>query len=1264
MPLHALCSGLVLSLVSAGVLAAPVPFSGSYSQNFNSLANSGTNAPWTNDSTLAGWSLFTKDAAAISQINVGSGGGTGGSYYSFGLDAADRALGVLASSGAYFGSPGSGAIAGWIALALVNNTASVIDAVTLRFNGEQWRYGGSTVAQSMTLEWGLGDSFATVATWNAAGDTFTWTAPVGSGTAGAIDGNAAGLVSQVGGDLRGLAWGAGKTLWLRWVQKRTTSGSSNGLAIDDVVIKSTGADTAPPVIQSSAPANNATNVSTMGGITLQFDEAVQAGDGSFELRKGSTVVATYAANDASKVTFSGQSVSIKPGAELDANTAYTLASVGSPVKDMSSNVWAGGAVNFTTGAAIPTTRISAIQGNSDASPLLGQTVTIDAVVTAYMPGVSGFYVQEQESNYDADASTSEGVLVYYGGTNPGVSEATVGKRVKLTAVVDEFNKLTELKNVSNFQILGDGVMPKPVPLTLPITDMALWERYEGMLVQITSATSGGKLVVSDNYTLGRYGDLVLSADKVLAQFTDENVPSQSGFAEYVKTTQRAQIILDDASSKQNPDAVRGRNGQPLSASNTLRAGDGVSSVVGVLDQFYSAMTPPEDYQTSYRVQPTQALNFTGAERPMAADLQTALGKASVKVASANVLNFFSKVGDTSINTKDVFTTPLGNSIGIRGANTVLELDRQKAKVVANLIGLQADVYGLMEVQNNGFADDSALKLLIDAMNASADKPAGALYAFVKAPFNQGAGTTMAGAGTDAITVAIVYRSDKVTPVGAAAVPNVGTYDAFTPNVGGARVPVAQTFSVPTSTGTEQFTVVVNHFKSKGSLLATGGNGDIADGQGNNNPARVKTATQLKDWLATKPTGSDSANVILVGDFNAYAKEDPVTYLESNGYAKVSSGYSYSFDGLWGSLDHIFVTPNLVSKVGKVVKWAINAEEPTVLDYNTEFKTPDQIANYYAATAYRSSDHNPIVMGLNFEAPPVNKPPVIKGVPTTATPVTVGQSTTLAALSVEDADSEQLVLTLTATNGNVQGVTDADTQLAGLQLKGTPVQINTQLGKASFVASAQGDANVGLSVTDGTNDAVTANYAFKVTAVVDPGTSFEVIPGAGGNVTGSLQGAGCKLASPPQYVTPQSLGITTMPSAGAKLPHGLLVLNAKGCDAGGALTVTMNYSQPLPERAELWKWGRTADNQTKHWYRVPYKVTGQTVSFELKDGGLGDDDLKADGNIADPTALVAPQAVVPPAATVAVPVMNIWGLLLLGLSFLPFAPLARRFSRRN
>src|SRR5256885_14144683 len=83
--------------------------------------------------------------------------------------------------------------------------------------------------------------------------------------------------------------------------------------------------------------------------------------------------------------------------------------------------------------------------------------------------------------------------------------------------------------------------------------------------------------------------------------------------------------------------------------------------------------------------------------------------------------------------------------------------------------------------------------------------------------------------------------------------------------------------------------------------------------------------------------------VLVGDFNAYAKEDPITTLESGGYVKVSQGLSYAFDGMWGSLDHVLVSTSLQPSVGRAVKWAINAEEPEVLDYNVEFKSLDQQA---------------------------------------------------------------------------------------------------------------------------------------------------------------------------------------------------------------------------------------------------------------------------------------------------------------------------------
>ncbi|SOE35374.1 hypothetical protein SAMN05216519_1356 [Delftia acidovorans] len=1240
-------AGLLLS-ASAGVWAQ-VPFNGTYTQNFDTLAASGAGLAWANNSTLPGWFLFNKSLASITSYVAGNGASNTGSFYSLGLSA-DRALGGVASGGAYFGSPAQGAVAGWIALAVRNDTGGSVDGITLRFNGEQWRNGGNTEPQPMVLEYGMGATFADVPEWLPAGANFNWQSPVATGTAAAVDGNVAGRVNNVGGDLRGLGWAPGATLWLRWVELNDV-GNDHGLAIDDVSITLALPDTTAPTLQASIPAAAATGVALNPEIKLSFDEAVKPGSGSFELRQGATVVATLQAGDAAQVKFSGSTLTLNAGVRLAVNTPYSLVSVGEPVLDTSGNVWTGTTLSFTTGDEPPVTRISAVQGSGDQSPLVGQKVTVSAVVTAYMPGLSGFFVQEEAADSDGDAATSEGIFVYYGNANPGVDESTVGKLVQISASVSEFRNQTQLSAITDFVVRGAAALPEPVRIALPVSDMGQWERLEGMRVEVASATAGGKLVVSDNRTLGRYGNVTLSADTPLAQYTEVNAPSVAGYAAYVQTLQRSQIILDDRSGAQNPEFVPGRGGLPLSASNTLRAGDGVDRVIGVLDQFFDAAAS-EPYLTSYRVQPTQTPQFTGAARPSAAELQRAVGAATLKIASANVLNFFNLTGATSGSSQVMFNTPLGNQQGIRGANSIAELDRQRAKIVANLLGLGADVYGLMEVQNNGFGPGSAIQDLADALNASADKPAGAVYAVVKAPFSEAAGT-VPGAGTDAITVAIVYRSDRVTPVGSAAAPNVSTYDAFNGSIGGARVPIAQTFAVGGST--EQFTLVVNHFKSKGSVLGGAGNADVLDGQGANNAARVKTAQQLSNWLATRPTGATSPHVVLVGDFNAYAKEDPITTLESGGYVKVSQGLSYAFDGMWGSLDHVLVSTSLQPSVGRAVKWAINAEEPEVLDYNVEFKSLDQQASFYAPTAYRSSDHNPILLGLNFGG----QAPSFSGVPPNAQAVVVGQAADLADVVVADADSPVVTLSIVASGGQVLGLEDADAAQPGIQLRGSPEQVSQQLRAAMYMASVAGPASLQLSVSDGVHAAVTASYPLLATAAgaVDPANRFNITGASQIAVAGEVVGGGanCRLAEPPQVVAAPGT-----PRPGAVVPHGLLKLNIDGCDAGALVTVRLTYPNDLPSGAEYWKWGRTADNTTQHWYRIPATLQGRVVSFVLRDGGLGDDDLLANGRVEDPSALVLPAAV-GGGTPAAIPSLSEWAVALLSLMM---GGLAIRLRRRN
>jgi len=221
------------SLLSPLKISAAVMYSGgTYSQNFDTLATSGSANAWANDTTVSGWHLFNKDSAAITTYSAANGSDNAGSFYSFGTTASsERALGGIGAGGSYFGSPASGAIAGWIAVAFQNTSPHALTSFTLTFNGEQWRNSGAS-AQTMVFEYGFGSTFSGVSTWNTPGGNFDWNSPVTGGSANEVDGNAAGLVSGRGGTINS-SWAQNDTLWLRWVE-RNDSGNDHGLAIDDL----------------------------------------------------------------------------------------------------------------------------------------------------------------------------------------------------------------------------------------------------------------------------------------------------------------------------------------------------------------------------------------------------------------------------------------------------------------------------------------------------------------------------------------------------------------------------------------------------------------------------------------------------------------------------------------------------------------------------------------------------------------------------------------------------------------------------------------------------------------------------------------------------------------------------------------------------------------------------------------------------------------------------------------------------------------------
>ena len=234
-------------------------------------------------------------------------------------------------------------------------------------------------------------------------------------------------------------------------------------------------------------------------------------------------------------------------------------------------------------------------------------------------------------------------------------------------------------------------------------------------------------------------------------------------------------------------------------------------------------------------------------------------------------------------------------------------------------------------------------------------------------------------GTDAIKVAMIYQPGKVTPVGDYAILD-STVDArFLDDYN--RPVLAQSFE--DNIIGETITVAVNHLKSKGSDCEDVSDPDVGDGQGNCNLTRLDAAQAEVDWLATDPTGSSSDYFMIIGDLNAYDKEDPIDAVKAGSDDTLGTdddyldliyeflgedAYSYLFDGRIGYLDYAMANMALAEFVADVAVWHINADEPDILDYDMSFKKPPQDA-IFAPDAFRASDHDPVIVTLTFNQGP-------------------------------------------------------------------------------------------------------------------------------------------------------------------------------------------------------------------------------------------------------------------------------------------------------
>ncbi len=158
---------------------------------------------------------------------------------------------------------------------------------------------------------------------------------------------------------------------------------------------------------------------------------------------------------------------------------------------------------------------------------------------------------------------------------------------------------------------------------------------------------------------------------------------------------------------------------------------------------------------------------------------------------------------------------------------------------------------------------------------------------------------------------------------------------------------------------------------------------------------MQEASALTAWLATDPTASGDPDFLIIGDLNAYAKEDPVTALKGAGYVNLTEtfegegGYSYSFNGEFGHIDHALATPHLAEQVAAAVTWHANADELVYYDYNLENKSAAQ-QTINAGTVFRYADHDPVVISVNLH--PEYAAPVFTAQPQSQT-VTAGDTVT-------------------------------------------------------------------------------------------------------------------------------------------------------------------------------------------------------------------------------------------------------------------------------
>ncbi|MFQ6549825.1 ExeM/NucH family extracellular endonuclease [Aestuariibius sp. 2305UL40-4] len=852
----------------------------------------------------------------------------------------------------------------------------------------------------------------------ADGDTFTLDDPLTEENSGIVLSN---VLQTVTTEIEG----TGSDLALTVTAQ--TDGGSEAFAIQNIVIEGESDGSTGDETEFSVAAVTGDQPEGDSGVTVFAFEVTRSGDvsepGSVAYSIGGDVdaddfggvlpsgVVTFAAGETSQIV----TVEVTGDLDPEADEALTV-----QLSDPE-----GGAIATGSATSIvendDATLISTIQGSGLESELQGQAVTVEAVVT-YV-GEDGFYVQEEAADSDGDDATSEGIFVFTGSnSNPAVM---VGQTVTVSGTVSEFGNQTQISNVTDLELgemapaLPDAVTVSVGPDTVAQTD---YESVEGMRVEIVSGTDEA-LTVIENFNLDRFGEISVSAGTQTQPTQLFDAQTQQDEVDALQEANlNNRLIIDDGDFGQNPTEFAyipnnspGDDGDGIldaednfDAGGTLRLGTEVTAPIeGIMAEAFG----------DYRVWATETMEIdestNGGARPETPD---DVG-GSLQAVSFNVLNYF-----TTLDVSGNGTGPDG-TLDPRGARTEEDLARQTESLVNALDATGGDVFAIQEVENNGFGEDSAIAALTQALD-DANPETDMRFVDPTDPSDPGEDGFI---GTDAITTGIIYDANKLTLVEAdylvfeepSAADTFEIAERLNPYVPAgdqledfqrSRPATVATFE-DNETG-ETFTVVSVHHKSKGdsgledlaeavqdaldagtipeedraqveadlAALLSDPNYDQGDGQAFWNAARDDASAELVEWLETEYTG-DSENVLILGDFNAYAQEDPTQTvrdadLDDDGTADYvdligtfvpggqADAFSFVFDGQQGTLDQGFASEELAAFVTGATEWHINAQEPDLLNYNSAFNDP----GFYSGDVFAASDHDPLIVGIDFGAP--------------------------------------------------------------------------------------------------------------------------------------------------------------------------------------------------------------------------------------------------------------------------------------------------------